>query len=171
VRFAVDQERRGAAVGGGLDGVPDVDQVVEVPLQLFGGAADAGGAHDGAHAVGDLQRVHRLAQLLAVVAFDPAGDTTGPRVVWHQDQEPARQADEGREGGALVAALLLLDLDDDLLAFLDQVADVATALLAGRLVLEVLLRDFLEGQEPVPIGAVVDEGASRLGSTRVMRPL
>ena len=39
--FPVDQERRGTAVGGGLDRIPDVDQVVEVPLQLLGGAADA----------------------------------------------------------------------------------------------------------------------------------
>ena len=162
--LAVDQERRGAAVGRLLDRVPDVDEVVEVPLQLLGGAADAGGADDGAHAVGDLQRVHRFAQGVAVVAFDAARHAAGARVVRHQHQEPAGQADEGGERGALVAAFFLLDLDDDVLAFLDQVADAAAAaFLAGLLVLEERLGDFLQRQEAVAIGAVVDERSLEAG--------
>ena len=34
--FLVDQERRRAAFGGLCDRLPDVQQVVEVPLQFFG---------------------------------------------------------------------------------------------------------------------------------------
>ena len=102
--------------------------------------------------------VQRFAQRVAVVALDAARNAAGAGVVRHQDDEPAGQADEGGQRGALVAALFLLDLDDDFLAFLDQVADAAAAaFLAGLLVLEVLAGDFLQRQEAVALGAVVDE--------------
>ena len=93
-------------------------------------AADAGGAHDRAHAVGNLHLVERFAQLLAVLAFDAARHAAGAGVVRHEHEEAAGEADEGRERGALVAAFLLLDLDDDFLAFVEQLADVETP--AGR---------------------------------------
>ena len=104
-------------------------EVIEVPLQLFGRAADAGGADDRAHAVGDLQLVHDLAHLVAVFALDAARDAARARVVRHQHQEAAGEADEGGEGRALVAAFFLLDLDDEFLAFAEQLADVHAAAL------------------------------------------
>ena len=52
-----DQEGRGAADDGLLDRLPDPQQVVHVPLEFFGGAADAGRADDHAHALGDLDAV------------------------------------------------------------------------------------------------------------------
>jgi hypothetical protein len=73
-RFLVDQERRGLAEGGFGDGLPDLQQVVEVPLQFFRVAADAGGADDDPHVVGDLQLVHRFLERGAVVALDAARD-------------------------------------------------------------------------------------------------
>jgi hypothetical protein len=52
--------------------------------------------------------------------------------------------------------LLLLDLDDQLLAFLEQILDVLPAL--GRyLRAEVLLRDLLQRQEAVALSAIFDE--------------
>jgi hypothetical protein len=48
-----------------------------------------------------------------------------------------------------------LDLDDDFLAFVQQLADVAAA---GRLAaLEIFLGDFLQRQEAVTFRAVIDE--------------
>ena len=70
VAFLEDQERRRPAVVGGLDGVPGSLEIVEIPLQFLGRATDTGGAHDRAHAIGDLQFVHGLAHLIAVFALD-----------------------------------------------------------------------------------------------------
>src|SRR5690606_10531981 len=156
VGFLVDQERGGAVLGGVLDGGPQLDQVVQVPLQLFAGAAQAGGAHDQAHVGRGVQAVQRLTQFVALLALDAAGNAAGAGVVGHQHQVAAGQADEGGQGRALVAALFLFDLDDDFLAFLQHVLDVDAAAL-GRLA-EVFAGDFLERQEAVALGAEVDEG-------------
>ena len=99
------------------DFVPLHLQVVEVPLQLGRRAANARGAHDRAHAIGDDQLIHDLLHLIAIFAFDTPRDATGARVVGHQHQEPAGQADEGRQRRAFIAALFLLHLYDDVLAF------------------------------------------------------
>ena len=136
-------------------------QIVQVPLQLLDGAADAGGAHDGAHAVRDLQLVHDLAHLVAVLALDAARDAAGARVVRHQHQEASGETDEGGERRALGAALLLLDLDDEFLPLLEQLADVHPAAL--RLLAEVLLGDFLQRQEAVALRAVIDEAGFERG--------
>ena len=72
---------------------------------------------------GMLELVHRFAQLVAVLAFDAARDAAAARVVRHQDQVAAGQRDERGEGRALVAALVLVDLDDDFLAFAQQFLD------------------------------------------------
>src|SRR5690606_29085089 len=57
VGFLVDQER-GRAVGRGLlDGGPQLQQVIEVPLHFFAGATQAGGADDQAHVCRDVEAV------------------------------------------------------------------------------------------------------------------
>ncbi len=156
VAFLVDQERRGARHDDLLDRLPDAQQVVHVPAQLFGAAADAGGAHDAAHAVGRREILERLAHDVALLALDASRDAAGARVVRHQDDEPAREADVGGERRALRAALFLVDLDDDLLAFAQNVADLDALALLG-LADEVLAGDFFERQEAVPRNAVIDE--------------
>ena len=55
-RLLVDQEGARLHLGGVLDRVPELHQVVQVPLQLFGDAADAGGARDDAHALRHVER-------------------------------------------------------------------------------------------------------------------
>src|SRR5690606_13150707 len=77
VAFLEQKVGGGGGVRLGLDGVPQLQQVVEVPLQLLGGAADAGGAHDGAHAVGDFQLPQGLPQLAALIPLDATGDAAG----------------------------------------------------------------------------------------------
>ena len=161
IAFAIDQEGRGLGQHGLDDLVPLDLEVVEVPLEFFDGAADTGRADDGAHAVRDLQRVHHLTHLVAVFALDAAADATGPRVVRHQHEEAACQRDERGQGRALVAAFFLLDLDDDVLTFLQDLAHVHAVAL--RLAHEVLARDFLQWQEAVTLRAVIDEAGFERG--------
>ncbi len=183
-RFLEDQERRrvqplvllavghrlGAVLarlrakhgGGGIgDRVPQLEQVVEVPLQFVDAAADAGGARDDAHAGGQLELVHRLAQFLPVFAFDAARDPAAAGIVRHQHQVAAGQRDKGRQRRPLVAAFLLLDLDDHFVAVADRFVDAGAADVdAGP---EEAARDLLERQEAVPLLAVVHEAGFEAG--------
>ena len=141
--------------GGVLDGAPELEQVLQIPFELFDRAADAGSAGDDAHALRDFELGDRVAQFVAFLALDPAGHTTAARIVRHQDDVASGEADEGREGRALVAAFVLLDLDDDLLAFAEDVLDAGLADVGAFG--EVLAADLLEREKAVAIGAVVDE--------------
>ena len=147
--------------GGFGDGLPELEEVVEVPLELFGRAADAGRAGDGGHAAGQVELFHGLAEFLTFLAFNAAGDAATARIVRHEDEIAAGKADEGREGGALVAALLLLDLNDQFLTFRDGFADGGRADVDAFL--EVGAGDFLEGKEAVALFAVVDEAGLEAG--------
>ena len=160
-RLLIDQERRRRAVGGALDGAPQLQQVVEVPLQLFERAADARGAGDDAHARGDLELGHKVTQLVAVLALDTTADAAAARVVGHQHQVTAGEADVGGQRRALVATLVLVDLDDQLEAFLDPVG--RTALDRLGVVGQAGLGDLLERQETVAVGAVIDERGLEAG--------
>jgi len=160
VAFLVDQEGRGTVLGRFLDGGPQLQQVIEVPLHFFAATAKAGSAYDQAHVARYGQAVQGFTQFVALFAFDTARDATGTRVVGHQHQVAASQADEGGQGGAFVAALFLLDLDDDFLAFAQDFLDVDPAF---RGLLEVLAGDFLQRQEAVTFGAEVDEGGFEAG--------
>src|SRR6185437_16853552 len=97
VAFLVDQEGGGTALRRGSDGVPLGLQVVQVPLQLGGGTAHASRADDRAHAFGHVELPHDLAHLVAVFALDAPRHAAGTRVVRHEDQEAAGQADVGRQ--------------------------------------------------------------------------
>jgi hypothetical protein len=66
---------------------------------------------------GHLQLIHDFAQFGALIAFDAARNTTTTRIVGHQHKVTAGQADEGGQGGALVAAFVFVDLNDQFLAF------------------------------------------------------
>src|SRR5690606_13736180 len=151
------------AFGSLRDRVPDLLEIVEVPLELFGGAADACGSDDRSHTVRNLDLIERFAKLFAVLAFDSARHAAGARVVRHQHEEAAGQTDEGRERSALVAAFLLLDLYDQLLTFFENVADVDPPVRRRGVGLEVLLGDFLQRQKAVPLSAVIDEAGFETG--------
>jgi hypothetical protein len=99
---------------------------------------------------------------VALFTLDAAGDAAGARVVRHQHQIAAGQADEGGEGGALVATLFLLDLDDDFLAFRTTSLMLTTTLI-GVTGGEVFAGDFLQRQEAVALGAEVDKGSFEAG--------
>jgi hypothetical protein len=72
-----------------------------------------------------------------------------------------RQGNERREGRALGAALVLLDLDDQLLAFAQRILDAGAADVDAFL--EVTAGDFLERQEAVALLAVVYESRFEAG--------
>ncbi len=155
-RFLVDQERGRLGQRRFGDRLPDLQQVVQVPLQLFGIAADAGGADDHAHVVGDVQLVQRFLQRGAVFAFDATRHATGGGRVGHQHHVTAGQGDERGQGRALVATLFLVHLDDHFLALAQQLADAGLVRVDASL--EVIAGDFLERQEAVAVGPVFDEG-------------
>jgi hypothetical protein len=154
IAFLVHQERCTTAFGRLGNGVPLRLEVFQIPLQLFGRATDAGGANDRTHALGYVELVHDLAHLVAVLTLDATRNAAGARIVGHQNQETPGQTDESRECGALVAALLLFHLNQQLLALGHQLANVEPALRLGA---KVFAGDFLQRQEPVPLGTVVDE--------------
>ena len=161
IALAEHQERRRAVLGGRVDLVPLGLEVIKVPLQLLDRAPDAGGAHDGAHAVRDLQLAHDLAHLVAVLALDAARNAPGARVIRHQHQEAPGEADEGGERCALGAAFLLLHLHDELLALVQELTDVHPAALG--LLPEVFLGDFLQRQETMTLRAIVNEAGLERG--------
>src|SRR5690606_34567931 len=119
----VDQDRRGVFTGGAIDGAPELQQIGQVPLQLFYAAANTGGAGDDAHDSRFVELIHCVAQLLAVFTFDTARYAASARVIGHEDQIAASQRDKRGQGRAFVAALFFFDLDDKFLAFAEGVLD------------------------------------------------
>ena len=159
--FLIDQEGAALCLGGAVDGGPQLLQIVEVPLQFFQRAADAGGAGDQAGAVGNHKLVHDFAQFLPVIALDAARNATATGIVGHQHQVAAGQRDVGGQRRALVAALVLFDLDDEFLAVAENVLDARLAGVDAGL--EVVARNFLERQEAVALGAIVHKGGFETG--------
>src|SRR5574343_1101850 len=153
--FEIDQEGAALLLGGTVDGGPQLQQIVQVPLQFFGLAANGGGAGDQAHAVGHFELIHDFAQIGALVTIDAAGNATATRIVRHQNQVAAGQRNVGGQRGALVAAFVLVDLDDQFLTFLQRFLDLGAADFGTGL--EIGAGDFLERQEAVAIGTVIDE--------------
>ena len=156
VAFLVDQERRRTAFRGFLNRFPVLQAEAQVPLQGFGRFADASGANDKTHAVRKLQARQRFFQFSAVVALDTAGNSPRARVVRHQDQIAACQADKGGERSAFVAAFFFINLHDNFLTFTQHVFDIRTTV---RIVVsgEVFAGDFFEGEETMTLGAVIDK--------------
>jgi len=160
-RFLINQEGAFAAFGCAVNGAPQFEEVVQVPLQLGCRAANAGGARNDGHAVGVLQLVHRLFEFGAVITFNTAADATAARVVGHQNHIAASQRDKGGQGSAFVATLFFFHLNQQLLAFADGVLNAS---LAGRHAsLEILFGDFLERQKAVAVFAVVHKAGFQRG--------
>ena len=82
--FLVNQESTLAALARALDGGPELDQVVQVPLQFRGAAADARCARNDAGAGWVFQLVHVFFQLGPIFTFDTTAHTTASRIVRHQ---------------------------------------------------------------------------------------
>ena len=180
IAFEVNQERRGIQalrlaadiavlvfllfvlwLGRAIDGFPQLHQVIQVPLEFFGFAPDGCGARDHAHAVGDFEFVDDIAQLGAVLAFNAARYTATARVVGHQHQITASQTNKSGERRTLVAALVFIHLNDDFLAFAQRLLDGGFGYVDAGL--EIGTGNFLERQEAVALGAVIDKGGFETG--------
>ncbi len=159
--FEVDQESAALLPGGAFDGVPELQQIVQIPLQFFSLASDGCRAGDQAHAVGHLEFIHRVAQFGPLVAINAARDATATRVVRHQDEVAAGKRNIRGQGRTLVSALVLVDLNDQFLAFLQRLVDLGAADLDAGL--EIGAGNFFEGQKAVPLGTVVDEAGFKAG--------
>ena len=163
VAFLVDEERRRALVRRGLDRSPQLEQIVQVPLQPLLRPPDPGRAYDEPHARGHLEGAQRLAQRRPLFALDAARDPPRPGIVGHEDEIAAGKARERGECGALPAALLLLHLYEKLHPLRKGVLDGRGLARPGLLPGVVLARDLLERQEAVPLRAVVHERGFQAG--------
>ena len=85
------------------------------------------------------------------------------RVVWHEYQIAARQADIGGQGGSLVAALFLFYLYQNFTPFLEQVLDLAPTVIFFLDMAQIVGGDFLEGQKAVALGSVIDKSRLKAG--------
>ena len=140
---------------GVADRVPELQEIVEIPLQLLDRAADAGRAGDNRHPLRELQLFDQVTQFLALFSFDTAGNSASAGVLRHQDEVASGKRNKGREGGTLVAAFFLLHLHENFLAFAQRLADRAR--MNVHVLIEVAAGNFLEGEEAVALFAVVDE--------------
>ncbi len=140
-----------------LNGLPDREQVVQIPLQLFRGAPHPGRAHDQPHTLGHVEGGHGFFELGAVIPLDTARHTARTGVIGHEHQIATGQTDEGGQGRPLVATLFLVDLDDELLAFLQGFLENDTPFFIRRFRGKIISGNFLERQEAVTLGAVIDE--------------
>ena len=157
VAFLIDEKRSDAFFHRRLYRPPQLEQVVEIPLELFRGFPDTGGAHDESHPRRNFECTQRLAQFGPILTLDAPRDPARPRVVGHQDEIAPGKARKRGECGALPAALLLLDLNEQFQPFGQGVLDRRRLAGLGHLVGVVLACDLLERQEAVPLRAIVDE--------------
>ncbi len=111
--------------------IPQAAEIFVVALDIDVGSLQAGSAQDHAHALRHLELGQHLLHALAVGRIGYlAADAAAAAGVGHQHAVAAGQRQEGGEGRALVAALLLDDLDEQDLAALD---DFLNLVLADRL--------------------------------------
>ncbi len=154
VTFLMDQERGRLLIRRTLDRVPMFQQDIQIPLQLLFRFADTSGTNDQAHPFGDFQAIEGFFELGTFITFDAAGNTTGTRVVRHQNQVAASQTDESRQRCTLGASLFFINLHYDFVTFFDHLFDVGTAG-EGVVSREVFASNLFEWQEPMALGAII----------------
>src|SRR5580658_274499 len=121
--IVIDERRRLGAVGALLDLVPEMNQEAQIGAELFVRCAFSRGADDeAARGFAALVNENALEALALFVGVDLAADAH-VRHSRHEDQEAAGQSDVAGDAGALLGDGLLGDLDQDLLAGLEQVGD------------------------------------------------
>ena len=163
VAFLVDEKRSRPLVHRCLDRAPQLEQVVEIPLQLFLRLSDPRRTHDKPHTYRNFEGAQRLAQLCPILALDASRDPARPRIVGHEDEITSGKAWKSGKRGSLLAALLLLHLHEKLQPFRKSILDGHGLTGIGLLLGVVLACDLLERQEAVPLRPVVDERGFEAG--------
>ena len=124
-RVLIDQGRRDRVEGPFAHVVPGTAQILEIALDFRLAPFGAGGPHDDAHAVLDLEIFDDLLELAPLIRVgDLARDTAAARGVGHQDAVASGEGDVTGQSGPLVAALFLDHLDQDDLVPLDDFLDL-----------------------------------------------
>jgi len=150
IGLRVEQIGRLAGFDLALDVFPPRSEGSDITGELVLGRPLRGSADDDADVLGqDLleERLEPGALVLGKLAGDAAGLTIG-----HQHQESARQADLAGESGTLLSDRVLGDLDQDRLAGLERVLDLACLAIA-----ECCPVDLSGVENGVASGADVDE--------------
>ena len=158
ITFLMDQEWCRAAFSNFFDGFPVLDTVLEIPAQGIGRFTHTGGADNQTHSIRDIQGRQGFFQLGAVIPFDTAGDPPGTRVIRHQNQIAAGQADKSGECRAFITALFFVHLNNDFLTFSQDIFDIRAA---GSVVIsrEILAGNFFDGKETVTLCAIVNKSS------------
>src|SRR5690606_34455137 len=157
IALAIDKEWRGTFYNDLLDRFPYRQEIVQVPLQFLGIPVNPGCPKDDAHAVRYGDVLQRFASDIPVFTDDATGNAARAGLVRLQHDETTGEAHERGQRRPLVAALFLVDLYDDVLAFFQDMLDFRFRTGSG-VIDEVFARDFLERQETVAVGAVIDKG-------------
>ena len=142
----------------------ELEQVEQLPLEVGALGALGGGADDRAGAL-EVELGRLLAQPLALLVVQAARDADA-LAVRRVDHVAPGDRQVHRQPRALRLQRILDDLDDDLLAGLEQVGDVAAVLAlaaaaAGRL--DAGQHDLVDVQEAVLLQADVDERGLQAG--------
>ncbi len=159
--FLVDQVRAFAAFGCAVNGRPEFEQVIQIPLQFIGIAANASSTGNDAHAAWILKLIKCLLEFLPVFSLDASADTAATRVVGHQHHVTSCQAHERGECGTLVATFFFFHLDNEFLAFANHVLNACLA--DGYARCKVLAGNFLEWQKTMTVFAIVNKAGFQAG--------
>ena len=143
VAFLVYQERGFALFCRLFDGIPELQQVIQVPLQFLFIFPNAGSAHDHSHSIRYHQVAHGFTKFSPLFSFDASRYPTCTGIVRHKYQVSACKRDEGGECGAFVATLFLFHLDDDFLTFFQGLLDAGSLIGFQCFFAEITACDFL----------------------------
>src|SRR4051812_25056323 len=160
--FLIDKISAALLLGCCLDCRPQLHQVIQVPGQLFNRSANARCTGDDAHSGRDFELGNRVAQFVALFTFYPTRYASAAWIVRHQHDVTTGQTYEGGKCRPLIAALVLVDLDDKFLAFTQRFPDGDSCRIGVR-VLKEGSADFLERKKPVALVAIVYEGGLEAG--------
>ena len=162
VQVPVQQAGRGLGLSGLFDVLPELQQIVQVFGEFPGGRGLAGGADNEPHLRGQAQFLGQLLEALALfLLFDLPGDPQ-MGLLGQKHQPTAGKGYIGAEIGPLGGGLLLIDLDDEFLAFAQHPLNFGLGLALGLFLVPVGVH-FRQGQEAVAFPAVINEGRLEAG--------
>ena len=113
----VNKVGTGLKGAGIVNGLPELQKVIKVPLQFSRRATNARCAGNNAHARRKLKLVHGIFKLLPVFTLDAARYATAPGIVGHQHKVAAGNGNKRRKRRPLVATLFLFHLNQELGTF------------------------------------------------------
>ena len=156
-RVLVDEESAGLLGRGVINRAPQLKQITEIPLELFYGPADSGRTRYRAHPLRYVQLRDGVTYFVALFALYTPRNASAAGIVGHEYEVAPGKADERRQRSAFCAALVLVNLNDELLAFLERILNsYARWIRLG--IIEVGPADFLERKKTMTVRPIIYEG-------------